>query len=93
MTIAFPFVICYTKGTFKETRYSKMTNKLMRTSDGKIFAFYKWDDGVIHQQVLEINGDDRGATFSMDGGEHWDWEYGWVDQNKKRSGWYRRGEA
>lgn len=68
-------------------------DKLMRTSDGKIFAFNKWDDGVIHQKVLEINGDDRGATFSMDGGEHWDWEYGWVDQSKKRDGWYRRGET
>lgn len=71
--------------------FNGLNNKpgLMKTSDGKIFEEPNWDEGVIHQKVLDFNGDERGATFSMDNGEHWDWEYGSVEDGKIVSVWHR----
>lgn len=76
----------------KKTQGIEKSKQLYRTSDGKIYAYEDWDKGITHQMALESKGDNRGCTISMDGGEHWDWEYGYIDQSKKRSGWYRREE-
>lgn len=75
-----------------QTQAIEKSKQLYRTSDGKIYAYADWDKGITHQLALEANGDNRGCTISMDGGENWDWEYGYIDQNKKRTGWFRRGE-
>lgn len=62
--------------------------QLMRTSDGRIYERMDWDRGVIHQKILSHYEPEACADYSMDGGEHWDWEWGTPDG---RGGWHRRG--
>ena len=45
--------------------------RLMRTSDGRIYERMDWDRGHIHQKVLMHYEPEACADYSMDGGEHW----------------------
>ena len=57
--------------------------RLMRTSDGKIYERMDWDRGYIHQSILSYYEPEAAADYSMDGGKHWDWEF-------TENGWQRR---